>query len=816
MSALGGVNNACNNVAIGNVSQGYRQLGNGNISLGAGSLIAGCGHCNVAIGHEALASSCCSCHIVAIGTQALGNDGNFRSFERSIAIGRRALFGGGGDVFYSNNIALGDLAMECNKRGCDNIAIGVCAMQNSCYGDRNVAVGTCALLANANGSYNTAVGTCSLVSNTCGNCNTALGMRALWNNTCGCANVAIGNYGLAYNITGCCNTAVGHSALFNNNFGSNNVALGAQSLYCSRATTGGNIGVGVCAGCLLTTGYNNTVIGSLPAAAACVSTVLIGAGACERIRVDDTGLYINNTCWNSTGYAGSQGISGYVGSQGVMGSTGYVGSQGNTGYTGSSGTGFTPLATSSNLAADNSLIGTTVSVYTAEYGAFAIGNYVNVINTTPGSTFYHYAQITNILYAGGFGWEISFTVLGSSGTPISTPATGWSIQLTGVLGPSGNLGYTGSQGVSGYTGSVGSLGYTGSQGDIGYTGSQGSFTGTTNQQVVITNTLSSTSSFSTNALYVAGGIGGNSGFNINGDGYLTGNLNVTGYVTGTSVTLNVVAANSATFFGDASGSGALYAGVVGHTPFAQTMIQATGDLNSYMEINVQNINAGAQASTDIVASADNVSESNGFIDMGITSSFWDGTQPNSFGSNLGINDGYLLVGENSTPGEGKLAIGTLGAGTQIKIIVAGTGTDKVTAIFNTATTQATSTITGALVVYGGAGVGRDLHVGGTVYSGGIALGSGGGSSVFTVVTTSSNTAITNVTGILLASGTITISLPSAAINTGKNMQIKNVGTGEITVACTGGNTIDGGANMILQYTNSSLGVVSDGTNWFIF
>ena len=33
----------------------------------------------------------------------------------------------------------------------------------------------------------------------------------------------------------------------------------------------------------------------MPAAAACVCTVFIGAGTCERIRVDNSGLYVNNT-----------------------------------------------------------------------------------------------------------------------------------------------------------------------------------------------------------------------------------------------------------------------------------------------------------------------------------------------------------------------------------------------------------------------------------------------------------------------------------------------------------------------------------------
>jgi len=242
--------------------------------------------------------------------------------------------------------------------------------------------------------------------------------------------------------------------------------------------------------------------------------------------------------------------------------------------------------------------------------------------------------------------------------------------------------------------------------------------------IIVTGTQTSTSSFSSNALYVVGGIGGNSGFNINGDGYLHGNLTVSGYITGTNVTLNILSANSATFYGDATGAGALYAGVLGFTQFPQTMAQFSGDANNYMEVNVQNVNAGNQASTDIVASSDSVTSSNGFIDMGITSSSWDGTQPDSFGNNLGPNDGYILVGANTSPGLGDLALGTLGAGTTVKIIVAGTNTNSLTAVFNTATTRSISTTTGALVVYGGVGVGGALYAGGGI-SGNLIGGSTG-------------------------------------------------------------------------------------------
>ena len=51
----------------------------------------------------------------------------------------------------------------------------------------------------------------------------------------------------------------------------------------------------MCSGCAITTGGNNTIIGNLAGAAGCVCTLLIGAGTCERIRVNNSGLYVNNS-----------------------------------------------------------------------------------------------------------------------------------------------------------------------------------------------------------------------------------------------------------------------------------------------------------------------------------------------------------------------------------------------------------------------------------------------------------------------------------------------------------------------------------------
>lgn len=92
-------------------------------------------------------------------------------------------------------------------------------------------------------------------------------------------------------------------------------------------------------------------------------------------------------------------------------------------------------------------------------------------------------------------------------------------------------------------------------------------------------------------------------------------------------------------------------------------------------------------------------------------------------------------------------------------------------------------------------------------------GSGGsGSSSVRTVTTSGN--ILSTDSVVLASGTITLTLPTAVGASGTTFQVKNIGTGEVTLqGTTAAETIDGATALILRYRNSAVGLTSDGTNW---
>lgn len=98
------------------------------------------------------------------------------------------------------------------------------------------------------------------------------------------------------------------------------------------------------------------------------------------------------------------------------------------------------------------------------------------------------------------------------------------------------------------------------------------------------------------------------------------------------------------------------------TPLPFSAASFFSDVNSYSQINYQNLNAGNNASTDLVLTADNGNDTTNYVDFGINSSTYSlGTFTIS-----GINDGYLY--SQST----NLAIGVAAAGKSVKFFQGGT------------------------------------------------------------------------------------------------------------------------------------------------
>jgi len=79
-----------------------------------------------------------------------------------------------------------------------------------------------------------------------------------------------------------------------------------------------------------------------------------------------------------------------------------------------------------------------------------------------------------------------------------------------------------------------------------------------------------------------------------------------------------------------------------------------------------------------------------------------------------------------------------------------------------------------------------------------------------------NTSIQLTDYMIFASGNITLTLPSALNNVGRQYMIKNSGFGGINIQPILSQTIDGESNMILGERNSVIGLISDDTSWSIF
>jgi hypothetical protein len=138
----------------------------------------------------------------------------------------------------------------------------------------------------------------------------------------------------------------------------------------------------------------------------------------------------------------------------------------------------------------------------------------------------------------------------------------------------------------------------------------------------------------------------------------------------------------------------------------------TANVDTYAQVNFQNYSDGTSASTDFVLTADNGSDADGYINLGINSStFNDADYPGLF-----PNDGYLVM-HGFEPNTGNLLILSHAAGSAIKFHVGNFGEANTKAtITNTGfrvntSTASTSTTSGALIVDGGAGIAGAVYAG---------------------------------------------------------------------------------------------------------
>ena len=232
---------------------------------------------------------------------------------------------------------------------------------------------------------------------------------------------------------------------------------------------------------------------------------------------------------------------------------------------------------------------------------------------------------------------------------------------------------------------------------------------------IVANSGVNASSFVTGALVVpnGGGVGITGSLYVQDQSTFQGNINAGNILLSGNINVSVGAVQSSfgVFFGNAGGIGALYAGTSTYTALPTTVLQMSGNVDTYAQVNFQNLSTGTSASTDYVATADNGDDNDGYINFGINSStFNDPDYPGYY-----PNDGYL-ISHGIEPATGNLNIHSHNTGSVIKLIIGAFGDGNVrAAVTNTgftvnAATATTSSSSGALVVTGGAGFGSNINV----------------------------------------------------------------------------------------------------------
>lgn len=325
---------------------------------------------------------------------------------------------------------------------------------------------------------------------------------------------------------------------------------------------------------------------------------------------------------------------------------------------------------------------------------------------------------------------------------------------------------------------------------------------------------------------------------VNGNENVTGTLNVTGQTTLGNLTVNNnltvygnittignvnqinITGNSGQFFGNVAGFGALYAGIgTGYVYEPQTILQISSNFNGYAQLNMQNINSGAQSSADFIVTANNGNVNDTYVDLGMASSTYN--YP-GFGL-LKPNDGYLLVYGNTVTRGGNLVLGAGGGGLDNDIIFAVGGFDTANEFGRIDGTgnifviksavPSTTTTTGAVTIAGGLGVVGNINAGFFIGNGAQLTGLPAGYSNVQVATYlpgysgTIGASLINSTGNVLATGAILNSLTVNGTTTAQainaSLAINTVGNILSTGAIHNSLTVNGGITSTGYFNTSA-------------
>jgi hypothetical protein len=147
-------------------------------------------------------------------------------------------------------------------------------------------------------------------------------------------------------------------------------------------------------------------------------------------------------------------------------------------------------------------------------------------------------------------------------------------------------------------------------------------------------------------------------------------------------------------------AGNISVGTAGFTVLPNIVAQFTSNVNSYGQINMQNINSGTASTTEIVATANNGTDTVFFVDMGIAGNAYNNASPNnSLGTIIYANDAYLYAqGNTSANVGGNLAIGAATAGRSVTIFAGGINNSSNVATFANTGVTVYGNITAANII----------------------------------------------------------------------------------------------------------------------
>jgi filamentous hemagglutinin len=298
----------------------------------------------------------------------------------------------------------------------------------------------------------------------------------------------------------------------------------------------------------------------------------------------------------------------------------------------------------------------------------------------------------------------------------------------------------------------------------------------------------------------------------------TGFVSAVGNVTGGNIlTAGIISAagnitadffvgnSSGTFYGNSTtGNDAVFAGVPSFTVLGTNVVaQFSGNVNSYSQINFENINSGNRASTDYIATADNGNDSSNYVNMGIASSTYNYPDFAAYGP----NDAYL---HNNG---GNLIINPETAGKAINFIIGGTDVANIAGVMDSTglvisgIVSASGNIRGANVNTVGLVTATGNVTGGNIRTGGSISATGnitGGNLSIGIITGTSVSVTGNITGNYYVGNGAGLTGVIAAGNVGSASQLAN-GTSQFNIPVADGNVIGNIGGVVNVYTFTSTG-----------